>query len=202
MSIIGIHSYVHFLFHLTSPEMSKGTLYYSNHCAFSRDIIEFVTERGLTKYISFVCVDNRHVSNTGMTTLILDNGQRVSLPVHIHTVPALDCLVNQRYNTTVGGLSIKEVLVPGYSKTANALTEVGQGGLQPATSVTSALAGLSGTSTLAGSKYVSGDDLPSTTSHSIRTMPLDYTPGQSRVREGDDAVKQLELSRAELIGPN
>ena len=167
--------------------MSRGTLYYSNHCAHSRDIIEFVTDRGLTKSISFVCVDNRHVSSTGMTTLILDSGQRVTLPVHINTVPALDCLVNQRYNTTVGSKSIKETLVPGYSAPSNAVTEVEHAGLQPASSVT-------GTSTLGGSKYSSGD-----TDLTIRTLPIDYTPGQGRIR-GDDALKQLERSRAELTG--
>ena len=180
--------------------MSRGTLYYSNHCAPSRDLLEFISERGLTKNLSFVCVDNRHVTSTGMTTLILDSGQRVALPVHINTVPALDCLVNQRYNTTVGGQSIKEALVPGYSKQSNALTEVGQAGLQPASSVTSSLTGLSGTSTLGGSKYTSGED-SAATGQSIRTLPIDYIPGQSKVREGDDALKQLELSRAELMGP-
>lgn len=137
----------------------------------------------MEREVSYICVDNRTTTSTGQTIVLLDNGQRVPLPVHITSVPSLDRFANQRYTTTVG-LKIKTALDPNYTAApANAVSEVAAPvGVQPAVQGGSL-----------GSKYNSDIE-----EFKIKALPLDYTPGQDKVREGDDSVAKLIKARAEI----
>jgi hypothetical protein len=82
-------------------------LYYSNYCAHSKKVIQFVAKEGLGEKINCICIDKRtRDSSTGQTVIILESGKMVPIPPNVHSVPAL-LLVNRNYNAIFGDEIVK-----------------------------------------------------------------------------------------------
>lgn len=76
--------------------------YYSNYCAHSKKVIEFLAKGGFTDSLSCICIDKRKRNpNTNQTVIYLENGQQAIMPPNIQSVPAL-LLVNQKYKMVLG----------------------------------------------------------------------------------------------------
>ena len=73
------------------------TLYYSNYCKHSQRVLQYLVKTDLTNKISFLCIDKRKKDvNNNQIYIELENGQKVIMPPHVQSVPAL-LLVNQNY---------------------------------------------------------------------------------------------------------
>ena len=78
------------------------TLYYSNYCKHSQRVLQYLVKANLTNKISFLCIDKRQRdANNNQIYIVLENGQKVVMPPHIQSVPAL-LLVNQNYKVILG----------------------------------------------------------------------------------------------------
>jgi hypothetical protein len=78
------------------------TLYYSNYCKHSQRILQYLVKANLTNKLSFICIDKRERdANNNQLYIILENGQRIVMPPHVQSVPAL-LLVNQNYKVILG----------------------------------------------------------------------------------------------------
>ena len=78
------------------------TLYYSNHCKHSQRVLQFLVKGNLADKLNFLCIDKRtRDPNTYQVYLTLENGQRVMMPPHVHSVPAL-LLAKQNYRVILG----------------------------------------------------------------------------------------------------
>jgi hypothetical protein len=75
------------------------TLYYSNFCKHSQSIIQFLVKANLAEKMSFICIDKRRKEGP-QTMIVLENGKTVSMPPHVHSVPAL--VKGQGYNVIYG----------------------------------------------------------------------------------------------------
>ena len=77
-------------------------LYYSNYCKHSKKVVEFLAKGGLTETIDCICIDKRKRNpTTNQIVVFLENGQQVTMPPNINSVPAL-LLVNQKYKLVLG----------------------------------------------------------------------------------------------------
>lgn len=78
------------------------TLYYSNYCKHSQRVLQYLVKANLTNKISFLCIDKRQRdANNNQIYIVLENGQKVVMPPHIQSVPAL-LLVNKNYKVILG----------------------------------------------------------------------------------------------------
>jgi hypothetical protein len=78
------------------------TLYYSNYCKHSQRILQFLVKGNLSNKLSFICVDKRQRdANNNQLYICLENGQKVVMPPHIQSVPAL-LLAKQNYRVILG----------------------------------------------------------------------------------------------------
>lgn len=78
------------------------TLYYSNHCKHSQRVLQFLIKGNLGNQLNFLCIDKRtRDPNTNHIYLTLENGQRIMMPPHVHSVPAL-LLAKQNYRVLLG----------------------------------------------------------------------------------------------------
>tara|TARA_Y100000992_G_scaffold47093_1_gene27310 strand:+ start:872 stop:1471 length:600 start_codon:yes stop_codon:yes gene_type:complete len=78
------------------------TLYYSNYCKHSQRVLQYLVKTNLTNKISFICIDKRKRDvNNNQIYIELENGQKVIMPPHVQSVPAL-LLVNQNYKVVLG----------------------------------------------------------------------------------------------------
>lgn len=83
------------------------TLYYSNHCKFSQQVLQFLVKGNLANKLNFICIDKRvRDPQSGQITVVLENGQRVAIPPNIQRVPAL-LLAKQNYRVILGEDIIK-----------------------------------------------------------------------------------------------
>jgi len=78
----------------------SSILYYSNYCAHSKKIVQYLTKTNLGKDVHFICIDNR-IKQDNKTFIILDNGQKIIMPETINCVPAL-LLLNNKYEVLFG----------------------------------------------------------------------------------------------------
>ena len=63
-------------------------LYYSNYCEFSKQLLIYLARNNNRQDIHFICIDNRQTTKEGNTIIIL-NGEKLSLPKGVERVPAL-----------------------------------------------------------------------------------------------------------------
>lgn len=92
--------------------MPQDIIYYSNYCEHSKKLLQFIVKNNLIESLTCFNIDKRtrDVHNNQMF-LILDNGQKVSLPPTVNSVPALLC-VNNNYVVLSGYSKIVEYLEP------------------------------------------------------------------------------------------
>jgi hypothetical protein len=82
-------------------------LYYSNHCAHSQKIIQYISRAGLIDKLNAICIDKRTVDPiTGQVLVQLENGKKVMLPPNVHSVPAI-LVVKNNYSALFGGDILK-----------------------------------------------------------------------------------------------
>lgn len=85
-------------------------LYYSNYCKHSTKVLQHITKNSLINSLNCVCVDKRTVDkNTGVITIILENGKQVLIPPNISSVPSLLC-VKKKYLLLTGDTNIIEYI--------------------------------------------------------------------------------------------
>ena len=81
-------------------------LYYSNYCKHSKTVLDFLVKRDLVKQLNCLCVDRRKTNpQTGQMQLVLENGNTVTMPPNVHSVPSL-LLVKQNYRCVMGHAQI------------------------------------------------------------------------------------------------
>ena len=77
-------------------------LYYSNYCKHSQKIVQTLVKNNFKDKISFICIDKRRKDpNNNQNYIILENGSKVVMPPHIHSVPCL-LLVQNNYQLLYG----------------------------------------------------------------------------------------------------
>ena len=63
-------------------------LYYSNYCKHSQKVVNTLVKNNLKDKMSFLCIDKRRRdAKDNQTYILLENGSRVIMPPHIHSVP-------------------------------------------------------------------------------------------------------------------
>ena len=77
-------------------------LYYSNYCKHSQKIVQTLVKNNFKDKISFICIDKRKkdIANN-QVYIVLENGSKVVMPPHIHSVPSL-LLVENNYQVLYG----------------------------------------------------------------------------------------------------
>lgn len=77
-------------------------LYYSNYCKHSQKIVQTLVKNNFKDKISFICIDKRKKDqNNNQVYIVLENGSKVVMPPHIHSVPCL-MLVKNNYQVMYG----------------------------------------------------------------------------------------------------
>jgi hypothetical protein len=80
--------------------------YYSNHCKHSERVLDFIARNNMIDKISCICIDKRITDKQNNNILIImNNGQNVSMPPSINSVPAL-LRVKQNHTVIIGSESI------------------------------------------------------------------------------------------------
>lgn len=79
----------------------SSILYYSNYCEHSKNLLQNITKKNLTKDIHFICIDKRMKDKNNKIYIILENGQKIIMPENINRVPAL-LLLTQGYTVLYG----------------------------------------------------------------------------------------------------
>ena len=83
-------------------------LYYSNFCQHSQKVVNTLVKNNLKDKISFICIDKRRKDqNNNQTYILLENGSRVIMPPHIHSVPSL-LLIKDNYKVIYGDDILKQ----------------------------------------------------------------------------------------------
>ena len=73
--------------------------YYSNHCKHSQKVIQYISKNNLIDKISCICIDKRmRDAQNNHIIILLENGQKVSMPPSIQTVPTM---LRPSYNHTI-----------------------------------------------------------------------------------------------------
>lgn len=84
----------------------KDEFYYSNHCQYSQNVIQFISRNNLIDRISCICIDNRKQDlSRNYTYIVLENGQTIPLPPSIQSVPSL-LLKSKNYTVLLGSEQI------------------------------------------------------------------------------------------------
>jgi hypothetical protein len=66
------------------------TLYYSNFCKHCQKVLQAASKSGAAQKMNFLCVDKRRRDvHNNQLLLVLENGSTVTMPPHVHSVPAL-----------------------------------------------------------------------------------------------------------------
>ena len=82
-------------------------LYYSNYCAHSQKIIQYIGKNNLGDKLNCICIDKRgRDPTTNQMVVHLENGKRVIIPPNVQSVPAL-LLIKQNFNAIFGNEIIK-----------------------------------------------------------------------------------------------
>lgn len=89
--------------------------YYSNYCKHCQKIVQFIIKHGIVDKISSICIDKRKRDhNNNQMYIILENGERVSLPPNLQSVPSVLC-VKHNYTLLTGVDNILKYFVNKYS---------------------------------------------------------------------------------------
>ena len=67
----------------------SSILYYSNHCEYSKKLLQFLSKTSISKDVHFICIDKRIKGPDNKTYIILENGKRILFSDKIERVPAL-----------------------------------------------------------------------------------------------------------------
>jgi hypothetical protein len=77
-------------------------LYYSNFCQHSQKVVNTLVKNNLKDKISFLCIDKRRRDpNDNQIYIVLENGSKVIMPPHIHSVPSM-LLIKDNYKLIYG----------------------------------------------------------------------------------------------------
>jgi len=96
-------------------------VYYSNYCAHSKKILQYLAKENLTNQFNCICIDKRSRDpQTGQIKVHLENGQTIMMPPNVHSVPAL-LLVKQNFRVVLGD-DILPILHPLIKKQRDAAT--------------------------------------------------------------------------------
>ncbi len=93
-------------------------LYYSNYCKYSQNVIQYIVKHQLIDKISCVSIDKRYRDHqNNHIHVVLENGQRLSLPPNVQSVPAI-LLVNKNHTVLFGDKQIIPYLKEKYGNPA------------------------------------------------------------------------------------
>jgi hypothetical protein len=68
----------------------SSILYYSNHCEYSKKLLQGLSKTNISKDIHFICIDKRiREPSNGKIYIVLENGHKLLFPEKIEKVPAL-----------------------------------------------------------------------------------------------------------------
>jgi hypothetical protein len=96
-------------------------LYYSNYCAHSKKILQYLVKENLTNQLNCICIDKRtRHPQTGQIQIHLENGQTIMMTPNVHSVPAL-LLIKQNFKVILGD-DILPILHPIIKKQRDAAT--------------------------------------------------------------------------------
>jgi len=85
-----------------NTNFQMDTLYYSNYCKHSQQVLKYLVKANMTNQLNFICIDKRaRDPNNNQMYIQLENGQKVILPPNIQSVPSL-LLVKQNYRVVTG----------------------------------------------------------------------------------------------------
>ena len=96
-------------------------LYYSNYCENSKKLLESLAKSDKKNEIHFLCIDNRVTDKSGITHVIMENGQQIVLPPTVTCVPSL--LLLKQGHQVVSGDEIYNILVPKKNTVSEQLNE-------------------------------------------------------------------------------
>jgi hypothetical protein len=83
------------------------TLYYSNFCKHSQQVLQFLVKGNLTDQLNFICIDKRVVDpKDRQTYIVMENGKRTPMPPNIQRVPTL-LITREKYRPVLGEDIIK-----------------------------------------------------------------------------------------------
>ena len=100
----------------------NSILYYSNFCQHSKELLLSVSKMQDQDDMHFICIDKRESDKSGITNIILSNGQRIILPPNITEVPSL-LLLNRGNRVIIGADNIRDFLMPKKSMLDNTAKE-------------------------------------------------------------------------------
>ena len=66
--------------------------YYSNYCKHCQTVVQHIIKHGIVDKISSICIDKRkRDQNNNQLYVVLENGQHVTLPPNLQSVPSVLC---------------------------------------------------------------------------------------------------------------
>jgi hypothetical protein len=163
----------------------QNIFYYSNFCQHSQKTLQFLVRANIVNEIACVCVDKRgRDPHTNQLYVVLDNGNKVIMPPHVHSVPAM-LISSDNYRVVYGD----DVAKMYESRVINNQMVATNFNGEPSGF---SLSGLGSSLTSSGSA-----GLPLSMSYSgqttINTPPTDY--GSNKIKEGDTSISNLEEIR-------
>jgi hypothetical protein len=94
--------------------------YYSNYCKHCQKVVQFIIKHGIVEQISSICIDQRKRDQSNQYYVILENGQRVTLPPNLQSVPAVLC-TQRNYTLVTGTDTIMQYLNEKYNSPQHAM---------------------------------------------------------------------------------
>lgn len=79
----------------------NNIIFYSNYCNNSKKVLTGLTKTQLKEELYYICVDKRVRQPNGTTSIILENGQQITMPPSVTAVPCL-LLINNGHQTIMG----------------------------------------------------------------------------------------------------
>ena len=79
----------------------NNIIFYSNYCNNSKKVLTELTKTQLKEELYYICVDKRVRQPNGTTSIILENGQQITMPPSVTAVPCL-LLINNGHQTIMG----------------------------------------------------------------------------------------------------
>lgn len=76
-------------------------LYYSTFCEHSKKLLGSIKNYNVGQEFHFICIDKRIEEPDGKTSIILENGQKITMSPNVTKVPAL-LLLNQNFKVLYG----------------------------------------------------------------------------------------------------
>lgn len=118
----------------------SNILYYSNYCEKCKNMLQQISKSSIKNEIHFICIDKR-VREKNTIKVVLENGQKVTLPNSITKVPAL--LLLNKNQQVIFGEEIFEFLQPVIHTTRESLEQPNYNGEPSAFQITNSMSGVS-----------------------------------------------------------